>query len=132
MDEKTKDALKEQLAKLDKAESALRIARLPFDDAIEGIDDARQSILDAHDTDIAGRCVGCGDLLLVGDKGSRCFEGELLCEGCSYSWADVKDQWDRGEREDADDAEARAAFMASYDAHIASGGNPDDLILHEL
>lgn len=132
MDEKTRASLKAQLSALNKAENAVRIARRPFDKAIDEIDTAREEILGAHEAEIAGECIGCTELLLVGEQGHRCRDGELLCEACAFTWADVKAQWDMGEDSDAESAEARARFFSLFKAHIAGGGSPDDKILHAL
>lgn len=84
--------------------------------------------------DLVGTCEGCGKQLFEGMKGHICEEGDpIFCAECAdFTWSDIKDQWEKGEREEADDDEARAEFMRSYEAHIAAGGSPDDVILHDL
>jgi hypothetical protein len=68
-------------------------------------------------------------------KGHICAGGDpIFCAACAFTWADVKAQWDSGEREEGDygSAAASASFMAAFEAHIAAGGSPDDLMLHDL
>ena len=83
-----------------------------------------------------GPCAAeCGTILREGDKGHICAGGDpIFCAACAYTWADVKAQWDSGEREDGDygGEEDRASFLAAYEAHLAASGSPDDPMLHEL
>lgn len=81
--------------------------------------------------DYVGACEGCNTPLFVGDTGMRCDDGPVLCGECALTWKDVKAQWDADEMLD-DDPERRAAFMASYQAHLAGGGSADDKLSYQL
>jgi hypothetical protein len=94
------------------------------------VESARESLRDAFGKDVAGSCEGCGCILLTGDQGQRCIDGELLCAPCSATWGEIKRQWDDGEI--SDDEGNRARFMSNFDAHIAGGGKPDDLMTYPL
>src|SRR5262245_22009828 len=118
MDDKTRTDVQAQITALDKADESVRLARKPFDDVLDTIETLRQSILDKHDVEIAGTCEGCSKLLFIGDRGHRCGDGPLLCAECSPTWADVKEQWDKGERLD-DEPEDRERFNLAYAAHVS-------------
>ena len=77
-----------------------------------------------------GQCEGCGNELFEGDLGHSCTDGPILCEECSPSWGDIKEQWDEG-RQEEDEGE-RAAFLEAYQAHINAGGSADDKAVYCL
>lgn len=101
-----------------------------FDDESAAIEEAREKLMVGFGKDYITTCEGCSCHLFVGDKGHRCLDGELLCEACTPSWDDVKEQWAEGR--DGDGDEDRASFMDRYDAHLANGGKGTDLMLYNL
>ena len=127
------EQLRSILAGLAKAEGVLDAAMKPFRDAARALDDVKEEILDALGVDIAGRCETCTAILLDGDKGHRCQDGDpIFCAACAPTWGDVQEQWASGDREDNDDEDNQDDFVRAYEAHLAAGGSPDDPILHDL
>lgn len=102
-----------------------------FDPESLAIETATEALKAGFHRDYASTCEGCGAVILSGDQGHRCLEGELLCKECTPTWADVKQQWDSGELSDDEDSD-KASFMRRYIKHIADGGKPDDLMLYTL
>jgi hypothetical protein len=81
--------------------------------------------------DIAGECGGCGKVLLVGDQGHVCHDGDpILCVDCAYTWAEVWTQWKKGEHSGS--PEDYTAFLTAYDKHLSRGGLPGDKMLMTL
>jgi hypothetical protein len=101
-----------------------------FETESGAIEDAREKLIAGFGKDYITTCEGCSCHLFVGDRGHRCLDGELLCEACTPSWDDVKEQWAEGRDDDGD--EDRASFMARYEKHIADGGHGTDLMLYNL
>lgn len=95
------------------------------------VENAVEGLKSAATNDFISTCEGCSGILLEGDHGQRCTEGELLCAECAASWGEIKDQWDKDEIEEEEPGQ-KARFMAKYDAHIAGGGSPDDLLTYPL
>lgn len=95
------------------------------------VENAVEGLKEAATKDVISTCEGCSTILMDGDQGQRCTEGELLCAACSMSWAEIKDQWDKDEIEEERPGQ-KAAFLARYDQHIAQGGKPDDLLTYPL
>jgi len=81
--------------------------------------------------EVVGHCDGCTAIILVGDQGHRCHDGEAhLCAACAYTWGEVKEQWDKDEH--GGDETDHARFVTAYDAHIAAGGKPTDKMLRTM
>ena len=95
------------------------------------IENARETLRDAYPDDVYEvDCEGCGKVILAGEHGHVCVEGETLCEECAFTWGEVKEQIDSGEH--GGDDNQKAEFLASYEKHIAAGGSPDDKMLRTL
>jgi hypothetical protein len=125
MDEQARSALREQLDELAAAEEKLYAARKPFDDAIFAIDNVRESLLERHDADLCGRCEGCADIILKGDK-AHIGEDVSLCEACAPTYRECKTSWEEAmARDDCDEADAKEVF-AAFERHVANGGSLDD------
>lgn len=80
-------------------------------------------------------CLGCTHLVKLGDKVQDEASGEIFCEACAYTYADIKANHDQcwatgifGEL----DPESIQAFAEEYAAHLAAGGSPDDKPLYVL
>lgn len=120
-------ALKAELASLD---DEARPARL----VLNRISLRRHALLDAHGlTDDPATCLGCECLILPGDKAQDEASGEIFCEECAYTYAEIKAQHDEcwatssfGEL----DPEHTIAFAEAYAIHIVAGGSPDDKPLY--
>lgn len=95
------------------------------------VEAATEALKDGFPKDFIGTCEGCSCILLAEDEGQRCTDGEQLCKDCASSWGDIKEQWDDGTLSDGDDGD-KAKFLARYDAHIAGGGKPDNLLTYPL
>lgn len=76
------------------------------------VERATEALKDGFDQDYVSTCEGCSDIILAGDQGHRCLDGELLCKACTPSWDDVKSQWDEGRDGDGDEDRARAALTS--------------------
>lgn len=125
--------LDEQLKALDTAESKVRYARAPFDEAIAGIEEARAVLLDPVGGEIAGHCENCGRLLFRGEQGSAPFEDEtgiIFCAAHGMTYGDLLEAIkDEEEIDDADpDAAARRRDGRELvNDHLAGGGELTDL-----
>mgnify|MGYP001147954184 CR=1 FL=1 len=100
--------------------------------AISSLEEAIEDVVENSEV-IAGRCETCSKLLFDGDQGHVCVDGDpKFCAEHAYSWADVKESYecDGGLRDT--DRDAYDCFIRRMDKHIASGGNPEDKILHVL
>lgn len=83
------------------ADAALR----PFVEEGMAIDEERQALLEEHEAQIIGRCEGCEEFILEGDKYQTCDDGPHLCVKCAATWNDIAKQLrermaDPSERED--------------------------------
>lgn len=107
---------------------------MPFEDFADeslSIETATDALKQGFGKDYLSTCEGCSVVLMVGDEGQRCVDGEHLCKECAASWGDIKMQWD-DDALDEDEPGDKARFLARYDAHIAAGGSPDDLLTYPL
>lgn len=89
----------------------------------------------AADDDDTLECLGCARQVKPGDKVQDEASGEIFCEACAYTYAEIKAQHDEalasGEYGELT-PEGIAGFAREYDAHIAAGGSPDDKWLYVL
>lgn len=87
------------------------------------------------DDDETRECLGCAHLVKFGDKVQDEASGEIFCETCAYTYADIKAQHDgalaTGEYGELT-PEGIAAFAEDYAAHVAAGGSPADKPLSVL
>ncbi len=102
-----------------------------FADESLAIETAAEALKEGFGKDFLTTCEGCSAILMIGDEGQRCVNGESLCKECAASWGDIKKQWDE-DALDEDEPGDKAKFLARYDAHIAGGGSPDDLLTYPL
>lgn len=83
----------------------------------------------------ARECLGCAHLIKLGDKVQDEASGEIFCEACAYTYADIKAQHDEalatGDHGELD-PESIQAFAEEYAAHLAAGGSPEDKWLYVL
>ena len=96
--------------------------------AVEGATEALQA---GFGKDFLGTCEGCSRILLAEDEGQRTTDVGCICKDCALSWGEIKAQWDDNTLEDGEDGD-KAKFLANYEAHIAGGGSPDDLLTYPL
>jgi hypothetical protein len=107
MDEKTRDALKNQLDALGRASSAISGLMEPHKKALAEIQGVRDGILEEHGIeDEPDYCEGCSAILITGDLVHRCADGPILCETCAPTVADCHAQLLDRLAEETDDEEA--------------------------
>lgn len=96
----------------------------------DAIAEARESLMDGFEQYV-GECAECAKVLIEGDPGHRCHDGEAyLCDEHAYTWADVHAQWMSGEH--GGSADERACFLKHFDQHVAGGGLATDKMLAPL
>jgi len=115
------------LAELDKC--------VPADTMLDqsmAVESAMESLKDNF-SDYVGKCEECDAILLEGDMGHRCVDGEpLFCAEHAYTWSDVKESYEVEDGVRDDDPDAYRDFVQRFEAHIAAGGKPDDKIVWPL
>lgn len=120
MDDKTREAITDQLKSLDEAGEAVAELMAPYRKAADGIEAARVLLLDSHNVEIADTCEGCSKILFVGEMGHVCGDGPTLCEDCSPTWADCLTQMSEPSTDPDDEAERQESIRA-VQAQIAAG-----------
>ena len=113
----------EELAALDEADDSIRQAMKPFYDALLAVETLRDNLLTKHEAEVAGHCDGCAALILTGERGHRCADGEVLCFACAPTWRDLKNQWRKSTTDDDGGVIDEAlAGLAAAEAHVKGGG----------
>lgn len=118
-------ALEEQLAAFAGAEANIRKAMEPLRIALEGVTAARDVALQANGVEHHGDCE-CGKPLFTGDEAHHCLDGELLCEECAPTWADIREQME------TDPGADLVGFNAALEAHLDAGGAITDKLTFAL
>ncbi len=86
-----REKLSEELAEIEKAIQTIDALSKPLRTAESALVTVREAILDRYGAVIYDKCE-CGALILIGDKYHHCRDGEMLCEECAPTYADVKKQ----------------------------------------
>lgn len=122
--------IRAQLEALRDAEKAIETAREPFDAALNGIQTARELLLEPYEGEYR-TCEGCGGLILGGEPSY--YEGDsglVFCADCAPTYGDWKTNAEiivsEASNRDAEEvAEAREGLAAITD-HLAAGGSLTD------
>lgn len=128
MTPEVRETLAEELAALDKAEDAIRVAMKPFSDALLAVETLRENLLEKHGTDHVGSCETCGRALFEGDLGYSYSDAEVkLCAEHAPTYADWK-RTTEGEPEAYDSLDHLASAKKQIADHLAAGGSLDDKV----
>jgi hypothetical protein len=95
----------------------------------------RSELLVSHDVEEHGNCLGCCRLMLAGDKAQSEASGEILCEECAYTYAEIKANHEEiaasGLTSELEPEDIEA-FAQVYAARVASGLSVDEKPLYVI
>lgn len=110
MEKEHRQALAAEIDKLTARAQEIRDAAIaPFREEINALESRAEELREQLGDDAIGQCEGCDCYLFEGDKGYRYAEGELACEGCAPTWADIEKMLNENPGAFDDPAEARTA-----------------------
>lgn len=134
--EQEREKLHEKLKGFDDAAAKLREARKPFDDALMVVETLKEELLEEHEADVAGSCLNCGKLLLVGELGHDHEDAGPSCVECSPTWDAIKKEYDeaaaKGELADWFDSPAAAQMAHDYANEMVATGKGAERHVWEL
>lgn len=121
-----REDLQRQVKELDEAMEEVIKARYaiagPFDQALAALQGQKDTLLERHEVDIAGKCETCGCMILVGEKGYTYADepGIMFCEEHSPTWASELESA-KELIEAADDPSEYQAFLELAQSKVDAG-----------
>lgn len=134
--EAEREKLHDKLKGLDDAAAKIREARKPFDDALSVVEGLKDELLEEHEANVAGSCINCGKLLLVGEMGQSHEDAGPSCVECSPTFDSLKKEYDeaaaKGELVDWFDSPADAQMAHDHVNAMVAAGKGSDRHVWEL
>lgn len=94
---------------------------LPFVERESALEEERELLLQQHGTEIIDKCVGCGVLILEGDRHLTYEEGEVACLECSPTWEESAADLRSYACDHPEDEARRLDGIAHAEAMVAAG-----------
>ena len=133
--EETRAELAAKLEALGWEEKPITEAMRPLQEKLAAIETRREELIESYGVEVHGNCLACCRLMLTGDKAQSEASGEILCEECAYSYADIKSNHDEavaagmlGEL----DEDGIKAFAEEYAARVAAGQSINEKPLYVI
>lgn len=117
----TREELVKALAALDERDRKNDADMAPFRKISQQIEEERQALVDAHETEVIGSCEGCLAVILEGDRYTPCSDGPLLCLACSPTWSEALNNMRSYVCDVPEDDAERLESIAHAEAQIAAG-----------